>query len=134
MIKLLLVEDHPIFAGALVKALEQREDLNVVQVAGTAEQALEVIPGLGLDLILVDVSLPKMNGIDLVGRLNKIYPNIRCLMISGHISIPYLNRCLEAGARGYAIKDSVKGIIEGIDQVMRGEIYISKELLSKPMV
>ena len=130
MTKLLLVEDHPIFAGALVQALEQREDLTIVMVARTAEKALEVIPDLGFDLILVDVSLPKMNGIDLVGRLNKIYPNIRCLMISGHISVPYLNRCLEAGARGYAIKDSVKGIIEGIDQVMRGEIYISKELLT----
>ncbi len=130
MTKLLLVEDHPIFAGALVQALEQREDLTIVMVARTAEKALEVIPDLGFDLILVDVSLPKMNGIDLVGKLNKIYPNIRCLMISGHISIPYLNRCLEAGARGYAIKDSVKGIIEGIDQVMRGEIYISKELLT----
>ncbi len=128
MTKLLLVEDHPIFAGALVQALEQREDLTIVMVARTAEKALEVIPDLGFDLILVDVSLPKMNGIDLVGKLNKIYPNIRCLMISGHISVPYLNRCLEAGARGYAIKDSVKGIIEGIDQVMRGEIYISKEL------
>lgn len=128
MTKLLLVEDHPIFAGALVQALEQREDLNVVMVAGTAEKALEVISDLNLDLILVDVSLPKMNGIDLVGKLNKIYPNTRCLMISGHISVPYLKRCLEAGARGYAIKDSVKGIIEGIDQVMRGEIYISKEL------
>ena len=128
MTKLLLVEDHPIFAGALVQALEQREDLTIVMVARTAEKALEVIPDLGFDLILVDVSLPKMNGIDLVGKLNKLYPNIRCLMISGHISVPYLNRCLEAGARGYAIKDSVKGIIEGIDQVMRGEIYISKEL------
>ena len=128
MTKLLLVEDHPLFAGALVQALERREDLTVVMVAGTAEKALAVIPDLRLDLILVDVSLPKMNGIDLVGKLNEIYPNIRCLMISGHISVQYLNRCLAAGARGYAIKDSVKGIIEGIDQVMRGEIYISKEL------
>ena len=128
MTELLLVEDHPIFAGALIQALKQREDLNVVMVAGTAEKALEVISDFNLDLILVDVSLPKMNGIDLVGRLHQMYPGIHCLMISGHISVQYLNRCLEAGARGYAIKDSVKGIIEGIDQVMRGEIYISKEL------
>ena len=126
--KLLLIEDHPILAGVLVHALEQREDLKVVMVVDSAEKALELIADLSLDLILVDISLPKMNGIELVGKLHKTHPNLPCLMISGHISGPYLRRSLAAGARGYAIKDSVKGIIEGIDQVIRGEIYISKEL------
>ena len=126
--KLLLIEDHPILAGVLVHALEQREDLKVVMVVDSAEKALELIADLSLDLILVDISLPKMNGIELVGKLHKMHPNLPCLMISGHISGPYLRRSLAAGARGYAIKDSVKGIIEGIDQIMRGEIYISKEL------
>ena len=126
--KLLLVEDHPLFAGVLVQALEQRDDLDVVRVVNTAEKALEVIPELNLDLILVDISLPKMSGIDLVGRLNQLYPDLPCLMISGHKSSLYLRRSLEAGARGYAIKDSAKGIIEGIYQVIRGEIYICKEL------
>ena len=126
--KLLLVEDHPLFAGVLVQALEQRDDLDVVRVVNTAEKALEVIPELKLDLILVDISLPKMSGIDLVARLNQLYPDLPCLMISGHKSSLYLRRSLEAGARGYAIKDSAKGIIEGIYQVIRGEIYICKEL------
>jgi DNA-binding NarL/FixJ family response regulator len=128
MTKLLLVEDHPIFAEVLVQALELRDDLKVIMRVDTAERALEVISNLSPDLILVDISLPKMNGIDLVGRLHKIRPDIPCLMISGHISVPYLKRCLAAGARGYAIKDSAKGIIDGIDQVMRGEIYISTDL------
>jgi DNA-binding NarL/FixJ family response regulator len=128
MMKLLLVDDHPIFAGVLVQALEQREDLNVVMVVDTAEKALELIPNLNLDLILIDVSLPKMNGIDLVGELTQLYPDLLCLVISGHLSALYLRRALAAGARGYAIKDSAKGIIEGIYKVMRGEIYISKEL------
>jgi DNA-binding NarL/FixJ family response regulator len=108
--------------------LELRDDLKVVMWVDTAEKALEVIPDLQLDLILVDVSLPKMNGIDLVRKIHQMYPAIPCLMISGHISVPYLRRCLAAGALGYAIKDSAQGIIDGIDNVMRGEIYISKEL------
>lgn len=128
MTNLLVVEDHPIFAGVLLEALEKREDLHVVQVVGSAEEALLVIPGLNLDLILVDVSLPKMNGIDLVGKLMQMDPNVLCLVISGHLSDLYLRRSLAAGARGYAIKDSAKDIIEGIYQVMRGEIYICKEL------
>ena len=128
MTKILLVEDHPIFAEVLVQALQLRDDLKVVKRVESAEKALEVIPDLNVDLILVDISLPKMNGIDLVGRLHKMRPDIPCLMISGHISVPYLQRCLAAGARGYAIKDSAQGIMDGIDQVMRGEIYISTEL------
>ncbi|HEX6269725.1 MAG TPA: response regulator transcription factor [Anaerolineales bacterium] len=128
MTNLLVVEDHPIFAGVLLEALAKRDDLHVVQVVGSAEEVLLVIPGLNIDLILVDVSLPKMNGIDLVGKLMQMDPNVLCLVISGHLSDLYLRRSLAAGARGYAIKDSAKDIIEGIYQVMRGEIYICKEL------
>lgn len=128
MTKLLLVEDHPIFAGVLKQVLEQREDLHVVMVADTAEKALELLPDLKPDLILVDVSLPKMNGIDLVSKRTQKNPNVLCLVISGYLSALYLRRALAAGARGYVVKDSAKDIIEGIDQVMRGEIYVSKAL------
>lgn len=125
-----MVEDHPIFAGVLIRALERRGDLKVVMRVDTAEKALQVIPNLNLDLILVDISLPKMSGIDFVGRLHQICPTLPCLMMSGHISSLYLKQSLAAGARGYAIKDSMEGIIKGIYQVIGGEIYISKELLT----
>ena len=128
MKKLLLVEDHLIFAEVLLLALAQRDDLQVVKVVDTAEKALQLLPNLDLDLLLVDVSLPQMNGIDLVAQLSQLYPHMPCLLISGHMSSLYVKRGLDAGARGYAIKDDAAGIIEGIYQVLRGEIYISKEL------
>ena len=128
MKRLLLVEDHPIFAEALLLVLAQRVDLKVVRVVNTAEKALQLLPKLDLDMLLVDVSLPKMNGIDLVAQLSALYPHMPCLLISGHMSSPYVKRGLEAGARGYALKDNAVVIIEGIYQILRGEIYISKEL------
>jgi DNA-binding NarL/FixJ family response regulator len=128
MTDLLLVEDHPIYAEALIQVLEKKDDLTIILVVDTAEKALQMMSGLNPDLILVDVSLPKMNGIDFIRKLHKIYPEIPCLLISGHISNRYLQRGLDAGARGYAIKDDAIGIIDGIYQVLRGEIYISKEL------
>lgn len=128
MTKLFLVEDHPLFAQALLRLLAQRDDLKVILAVDTAEKALQAIPGLDLDLILVDVSLPKMNGVDFVAHLNKMHPHLPCLMITGHKSGLFLKRCLDAGARGYALKESAEDILEGIYQVMRGEIYISKEL------
>lgn len=128
MTRLLLVEDHLIFAEALLLVLAQRNDLDVVKVVNTAEKALQFLPKLNVDLLLVDVSLPQMNGIDLVSQLRRLYPHLPCLLISGHLSSLYVKLGLEAGARGYALKDSAKGIIEGIYQVLRGEIYISEEL------
>jgi DNA-binding NarL/FixJ family response regulator len=128
MTNLLLVEDHPIFAEALLLVLAKTVDLKVVKVVDTAEKALQLLSNLDLDLLLVDVSLPKMNGIDLVAQLRKLYPHLPCLLISGHMSSSYVKRGLDAGARGYALKDSAVGIIEGIYQILRGEIYISKEL------
>jgi DNA-binding NarL/FixJ family response regulator len=128
MKNLLLVEDHPLFAQALLMVLAQRVDLKVVKVVDTAEKALQLLPNCDLDLLLVDVSLPQMNGFDLVAQLSQLYPHLPCLLISGHLSSQYAQRGLDAGARGYAIKDSAKGIIDGIYQVLRGEIYISEEL------
>jgi two-component system response regulator DesR len=130
MTSLLLVEDHEVFAEALVRVLQGKEDLEVVKVVNTAEKALQAMPDLVIDLALVDVSLPTMNGIELVTVLRQIYPEMLCLMISGHMSSNYVRRSLEAGARGYAIKDSAAGIVEGIRRVLNGEIYVSKEIHS----
>jgi DNA-binding NarL/FixJ family response regulator len=128
MTSVLLVEDHAVFAEALVHVLEGKEDLEVVKVVDSAEEALQAMPGLAVDLALIDVSLPKMNGIELVGLLRQDYPEVPCLMISGHMSSRFVSRSLQAGARGYAIKDSSAGIIEGIQRVLKGEIYVSREL------
>jgi DNA-binding NarL/FixJ family response regulator len=128
MISLLMVEDNPIFGEALVHTLQRKGDLRVVTVVRTAEEALEIIPHLTIDLVLVDVFLPGMNGIELVSELQQEYSNIPCLIISGNNFGPAVRRSLRAGARGYALKDSAAGIIEAIRFVLNGEIYVSKEI------
>lgn len=128
MTSILLVEDHPIFAQALQRMLREKGHLDVIGVAKSAEEALEQLPGLAVDLILVDVSLPRRSGISLVMVLRERYPDLICIMLSGHLSPHYARRSLEAGARGYVVKDHVEGILEGIRHVLQGEIYVSKEL------
>jgi DNA-binding NarL/FixJ family response regulator len=125
---ILLVEDHPAFANALLSILNKNGNMDVVAVAGTAEQALEQLPELQVDLVLVDVSLPHMSGINLVAALHEKYPDLPCAMLSGHMSSQYARRALEAGARGYLLKDNPAGILAGIEQIVSGEIYISEEL------
>jgi DNA-binding NarL/FixJ family response regulator len=127
---ILLVEDHKIFATALLRVLSTNKDLNVVAVAETAEKALEQLPSLKVDLVLADISLPNMSGIDLVGAVHEKYPDLPCAVISGHNSPHYVRSALDAGARGYMVKENPIGILEGIRHILDGELYVSKEVES----
>ena len=128
MISILLVEDHAVFAAVLARLLSKTGDMKVVAIAKTAERALQELPEQAFDLVLVDVSLPQMNGIGLVAALHDQYPNLPCLMLSGHALAHYVHRALKAGARGYVLKDNAREIVSSIRHVLRGEIYISPEL------
>ena len=128
MTSILLVEDHEIFAQALERVLRERGKMNVVAVAQSAEEALEKIPGLEIDLVLVDVSLPNKSGISLVLSLKQKYPQLPCVMLSGHVSQHYARSSLAAGARGYLVKDHANEILDGIERVLQGEIYVSEEV------
>ena len=131
---ILLVEDHPAFADALLRILSTDKNLNVVAVVASAEKALEQISDLKVDLVLSDVSLPEMNGINLVGELHKKYPSLPCMVLSGHLSIDYARLAMQAGARGYAIKDNPMSILEGIRRVLKGEVYMSEELSDSSLI
>ena len=127
-VSILLVEDHPGFAKALITMLSQHPSLEIVAVAETAEDAVEQLRELKVDLVLVDYSLPNTSGINLVAELHEKYPDLRCIMLSGYLSIQYARRAIETGARGYLIKDNPAGILEGIQYVLNGGIYLSEEL------
>ncbi|MEO8354945.1 MAG: response regulator transcription factor [Chloroflexota bacterium] len=128
MSPILIVEDHLIFGKALVRLLTEKAHIDVIGVISSGEEALEKISELDIDLVLVDVSLPRMTGIQLVGAISEKFPHVRCLMISGHTTPFYVQRALEAGARGYILKDDIDGVLEGIPSVLNGEIYVSKVL------
>ena len=128
MTSILLVEDHKIFAEALLRVLEKRGQLKVKAVVRSAEEALEQIGDLDVDLVLVDVSLPKQSGIGLVLILHEKYPELPCVMLSGHLSSHYARSSLAAGARGYLVKDHADEILEGIERVLQGEIYVSEDV------
>ncbi|MGE5776664.1 MAG: response regulator transcription factor [Chloroflexota bacterium] len=94
MCKIFLVEDHKVMAETLVSVLHKKGNFNVTEVAETAEEALERLPGLQVDLALVDVVLPHTSGIELVAQIRQKYPSLPCLMISGRSASQYVNRSL----------------------------------------
>jgi len=122
------VEDSPILAATLERFLRGQNDISIAGIAPSAEDALKELKHLVVDLVLVDVALPGISGIDLVALLRKEYPGLKCLMLSGHIEVDYVNRALAAGAYGYAVKSDPFGILEGIQRVLEGQIYLSKGL------
>ena len=133
MYTIFLVEDHKIMADTLVSVLHKQGNFNVTEVAETAEDALERLPNLKIDLALVDVVLPHTSGIDLVSRIRERYPGLPCLMISGRSSSQYVKRSLAAGARGYVLKDDIQEVIVGIQRVLEGGVYLSKKLEEEVM-
>ena len=128
MSTILVIEDHEAFGKALVRLLSEKANFHVVDVITSGEEALEKLPHMNVDLLLIDVSLPRMNGIRLVSMIQEKFPGIRCLMLSGHLTPFYVQRSLEAGARGYVLKDDIAGVLEGVESVLNGEIYVSKVL------
>jgi DNA-binding NarL/FixJ family response regulator len=128
MTSILLVEDHAIFATALQRVLQERGHMDVVAIAESAEEALDLIPDLQVDLVLIDVSLPRRSGISLLLNLRKNHPDLPCVMLSAHVSEHYVRSALAAGARGYLVKDHAEEILEGIQRVLQGEVYVSEQV------
>ena len=128
MASILVIEDHVVFGKALVRLLTEKANVEVVDVVRSAEEALEKLPALHVDLVLIDVSLPTINGIQLAGMIHRQFPDVLCLMLSGHLTPFYVKRSLEAGARGYVLKDDIPGVLEGVERVLAGEIYVSSAL------
>jgi len=131
MPKLLLVEDNAILASTLVRFLGTQGDLEIVTVASTAEAALSLLPDLAVDLVLVDVSLPKMSGLEFVAILHNQMPQLPCLMFSGHSEIDYVTRALAAGAKGYVTKSKPEALFIGIKEVLSGKMYLGEDLSRK---
>ena len=107
---------------------EEASDMDVVGQAESAEDALDLLDELEVDVALIDVSLPKMTGIELVRKMQDCRPNIPCLLYTGHGESAYVERALDAGAHGYLLKGSPHELIDAIEQIAAGNTYISEEL------
>lgn len=136
-VHILLVDDHPLVRDGLRARLETLPHFAVVAEAGTAEEALQHAAAQSIDLALMDINLSGMNGIELTGRFNALYPEIAVLMLSMHDKAEYVMQAIQAGARGYVLKDApALDIITAIDTVMSGGIYYSAGLarqLARPL-
>lgn len=123
-----IVEDHPLVQRILSEVLKRLLKMHVAGMATSGQEALNQLPIQWVDLVLVDVSLPDMDGIDLVKQLHRQRPSLPCVMLSAHQEISYVQRALAAGARGYIAKGNPLELKDAIGQVLEGVIYLSEPL------
>lgn len=123
--KIYIIDDNPDMREVLVMLIEEEKDLEVCGMAETATEALRSLHDLNPDLVIADLSLPGMNGIEFVGCLSKLRPRLRATILSAYTETAYAEQAVAAGAKGYILKGDPVAIIEGIRRVLNGELYVS---------
>ena len=129
MTRILLVDDHPLLRQGIAQILEAEPDLSVAGQAGDAEEALSVFDSVAPDLVVTDISLPGMNGLELLKNLLTLHPTLPVLVVSRHDEELYAERAVRAGARGYVSKLAAGDeLVIAIRRVLRGGIHLSEDL------
>lgn len=123
---ILLADDHRLVREGLRKLIEEREDLRVVAEATSGQEAIELCDRLQPDIVLMDISMPGLSGIDATRRICKGNPGTRVLILSMHDNQGYVEEVLRSGASGYVLKDSAASdLLQAIDAVRGGDSFLS---------
>jgi DNA-binding NarL/FixJ family response regulator len=133
MYRILLAEDHALVREGIKKIVEDFADLQVVGEVGDGLQLLEFLKTLGVDLVILDISMPKMPGIEAAKEIKRRYPVVKILILTMHKKKEYLSDAIAAGVDGYLLKeDLAKELGSAINRIRLGENYISP-LLAQEM-
>jgi DNA-binding NarL/FixJ family response regulator len=124
--RVLVVDDHPIVRQGLALLIDQEPDLMVCGEAEEAESALAAIAASRPDVLLLDLSLPGPDGIDLLKAIRSTDPDLPVLVLSMHDESTYAERALRAGANGYIMKqEATENVLVALRRILRGEVYVS---------
>lgn len=130
-IRILLVDDHKILRDGICSLVKGYPDMEVVGEAADGRTALTLVEKLSPDIVIMDISMPDLNGIDATRRINADYPNVKVIALSMHYDKQFVSEIFKAGASGYLIKDSAFDELEhAIRVVMDNKTYINPQIAS----
>ena len=125
-IRVLLADDHALFRAGIRSLLDSLEGVEIVGEARDGHEALRMVAERRPDVVLLDIALPELNGIEVAERMARDFPGVRVLALSMHASEEYVLRSLHAGAAGYLLKDSTVSDLEtALRSVAEGGSYLS---------
>ena len=129
MIRLIITDDHPVVRDGLKMILANESDIELVAFVEDGLELLQKLEKTEVDVILMDINMPGMNGIDATQRVRKNYPKIKVLCYSQYDEKRFVKQILKRGANGYLLKNaSAKELVKAIKMVHSGGIYLSEEL------
>lgn len=130
--KVAIVDDHPIVRQGISQMIDQEDDLITCCQAGSAQEAIDMTSKCVPDIMLVDISLDGISGIELIRLLRQHSIDAPVLIISMHDESLYAERALRSGAKGYVMKqEATEKVLTAIRQVLRGDIYLSERMQGK---
>jgi DNA-binding NarL/FixJ family response regulator len=128
---ILIVEDHPIFRMGIKDMIDHEPDMQVCGEAEDVDAAVCLIESRKPDLVIVDLSLKDSNGVDLVKEIHDRFPFCAALVLSMHDEALHAERCLQAGAKGYIMKqEASESVVEAIRRIMAGHIHVSRRIMN----
>jgi DNA-binding NarL/FixJ family response regulator len=131
-IRIMLVDDHTIVRQGLARLLEDHGDLKIVGEAINGQVAIEKATKLRPDIIIMDIAMPRMNGIEAAKRIRKLLPETKIVILSMYSHEHYIHELLECGVSGYLLKDSGgRDIIAAIRAALRNETFLSPSISKK---
>jgi DNA-binding NarL/FixJ family response regulator len=129
MIRVLLVEDHVMVRAGLRALLERAADIQVLGEASNGQEAVEMTKELKPDLVIMDIMMPRLNGIQAAGQLRELKSPVKVLLLSMYSDEGLIHQALQSGVKGYVLKTAVtEELIRAIHAVARGETYLSSEI------
>ncbi len=130
--RILVVDDHPLVRQGIAQFINQEKDMSVCGEASDGYEALSIIEEMDPDLVVVDIHMKGLNGMDLVKNMKVHHPKVPVLMLSMHDESLYAERALRAGARGYLMKEEdPEKVVQAIRIVLNGDVYVSEKATSK---
>jgi DNA-binding NarL/FixJ family response regulator len=130
--KVLLVDDHPLVREWLATLINQQADLEVCGETDSAPAALQMIGQVNPEFAIVDISMERGSGLELIKDIRANHPHVMVIVLSMHDEALYAERALRAGARGYIMKrEATKNVLQAIRQVRGGKLYVSDKMAMK---
>lgn len=123
-IRVLIADDHAVVRKGIVTLLEDETDIDMVGQAADGDEALSLIPAVHPDVLLLDITMPRLSGIEVTKRASQLYPNVKTLIFSMHDNPDYVLNAVQSGAAGYLLKDTDQDeILRAVRAVAGGDLY-----------